>query len=67
MALIVSGAPEVGCKAERDTFTKTMTDVFASGRHSKMDARLITLLLATEWVQLEAPRATTTSTESRAP
>ena len=53
LALIESGAPEVGCKTERDTFMRTMTDVFASGRHSKMDARLITLLLATEWVQLD--------------
>ena len=53
LALIESGAPEVGCKTERDTFMKTMTYVFASGRHSKMDARLITLLLATEWVQLD--------------
>ena len=44
---------EVGCKAERDAFTKTMKNVFASGRHSKMDARLITLLLAMEWVQLD--------------
>ena len=53
LALIESGAPEVGCKAERDAFKTTMSNVFASGRHSKMDARLITLLLATEWVQLD--------------